>query len=156
MSNAKYIGLDVHQATTVAAVLDASGKLVMEAIVETKAATILDFIEGIRGELNVTLEEGTCADWLHDLLEPHVHRVVVCDPRKNALLKTTRPVMGCSHMQIKRATWTGQGLAPGLRQVSRRSSAMGTLTKNLGRVAPLLCLARREKSIRARDRSTFE
>jgi hypothetical protein len=45
MSNAKYIGLDVHQATTVAAVLDSSGKLVMEAIVETKAATILDFIE---------------------------------------------------------------------------------------------------------------
>jgi transposase len=87
MSNAKYIGLDVHQATTVAAVLDASGKLVMEAIVETKAATILDFLEGIRGELNVTLEEGTCAAWLHDLLEPHVHRVVVCDPRKNALLK---------------------------------------------------------------------
>jgi hypothetical protein len=72
MSNAKYMGLDVHQATTVAAVLDASGKLVMEAIVETKAATILDFIEGIRGELNVTLEEGTCAAWLHDLLEPHV------------------------------------------------------------------------------------
>ena len=59
----------------------------MEAIVETKASTILEFIGGIRGELNVTLEEGTCAAWLHDLLEPHVHRVVVCDPRKNALLK---------------------------------------------------------------------
>lgn len=87
MSNVKYIGLDVHQATTVAAVLDASGKLVMEAILETKASTILEFIGGIRGELNITLEEGTCAAWLHDLLEPHVHRVVVCDPRKNALLK---------------------------------------------------------------------
>lgn len=87
MSSAKYIGLDVHQATTVAAVLDLSGKLIMEAIVETKASTILEFIGGIRGELNITLEEGTCAAWLHDLLEPHVHRVVVCDPRKNALLK---------------------------------------------------------------------
>jgi transposase len=87
MSNVKYIGLDVHQATTVAAVLDGSGKLVMEAIIETKASTMLEFIRGIRGELNVTLEEGTCAAWLHDLLEPHVHRVVVCDPRKNALLK---------------------------------------------------------------------
>jgi transposase len=87
MSNAKYIGLDVHQATTVAAVLDVSGKLVMEAIVETKASTILELVDGIRGELNVTLEEGTCAAWLHDLLEPHVHCVVVCDPRKNALLK---------------------------------------------------------------------
>ena len=86
MSSANYIGLDVHQATTVAAVLDGSGKLVMEAIVETKAATLLQFIRGISGELHVTLEEGTCAAWLHDLLLPHVNRVIVCDPRKNALL----------------------------------------------------------------------
>jgi transposase-like protein len=35
----------------------------------------------------VTFEEGTCAAWLHDLLKPHVSRLVVCDPRKNALLK---------------------------------------------------------------------
>ena len=25
--------------------------------------------------------------WLHDLLKPHVSRLVVCDPRKAALLK---------------------------------------------------------------------
>src|ERR1700730_7772280 len=28
-----------------------------------------------------------CAAWLHDLLQPHVAEVLVCDPRKNALLK---------------------------------------------------------------------
>jgi transposase len=71
----------------VAAVLDAHGKLVMECIVETKASTLLDLIRGLRGELHVTLEEGTWAAWLHDLLKPHVKRLVVCDPRKNALLK---------------------------------------------------------------------
>jgi Transposase len=38
--------------------------------------------------LQVTLEEGTCAAWLHDLLKPHVTGVLVCDPRKNALLKS--------------------------------------------------------------------
>jgi transposase len=37
--------------------------------------------------LHVTLEEGTCAAWLHDLLKPHVTQVLVCDPRKNALIK---------------------------------------------------------------------
>jgi transposase len=36
----------------------------------------------------VTFEEGTCAAWLHDLLKSHVTRVLVCDPRKNSLLKT--------------------------------------------------------------------
>ena len=59
----------------------------MESILETKAATILQFIHGLRGSLHVTFEEGTCAAWLHDLLKPHVTQVLVCDPRKNALLK---------------------------------------------------------------------
>src|ERR1700675_4496915 len=87
MNDAKYIGLDVHQATISVAVLDSAGKLVMEAILETKCETILQFIHGLRGTLHVTLEEGTCAAWLHDLLRPHVAEVLVCDPRKNALLK---------------------------------------------------------------------
>jgi transposase len=87
MNDAKYIGLDVHQATISAVVLDSTGRLVMESILETKAATILQFVHGLRGSLHVTFEEGTCAAWLHDLLKPHVTQVLVCDPRKNALLK---------------------------------------------------------------------
>jgi hypothetical protein len=59
----------------------------MEAILETKAETILQFIQGLRGSLHVTLEEGTCAAWLHDLLKPHVAAVLVCDSRKNAAMK---------------------------------------------------------------------
>jgi transposase len=88
MTDAKYIGLDVHQATISVAVLDSTGKVVMEAILETKAETILQFIRGLRSSLHVTFEEGTCAAWLHDLLKPHVTQVLVCDPRKNALLKS--------------------------------------------------------------------
>ena len=87
MDSEKYIGLDVHQATIVVAVMDSSGKLVMESILETKAATILQFFAGLRGTLSVTFEEGTWAAWLYDLLKPHVDKLVVCNPRKNALLK---------------------------------------------------------------------
>src|SRR6267154_6487868 len=87
MNEAKYIGLDVHQATISVAVRDSDGKLVMEAILETKAETILQFVRGLRGSLHVTFEEGTCAAWLYALLKPHVTQVLVCDPRKNALLK---------------------------------------------------------------------
>src|SRR5207253_9509017 len=87
MSSEKYIGLDVHQATISVAVLDSRGKLVMESIVETKAATILDFFAGLRGTLSVNFEEGTWADWLYDLIKPNVDKLVVCNPRKNALLK---------------------------------------------------------------------
>jgi hypothetical protein len=87
MDSKIYIGLDVHQASISAAVLDCAGKLVMECIIETKAATVLDFIQGMRGELRVAFEEGTSAAWLYDLIKPHVAHVIVCDPRKNALLK---------------------------------------------------------------------
>jgi hypothetical protein len=86
----KYIGLDVHKEAIVIAVLNGSGKLVMESVVETKASSILQFIHGLRGELHVTWEEGTWAAWLHDLLQPQVEHVLVCDPRRNALLKEGR------------------------------------------------------------------
>ena len=46
MNSEKYIGLDVHQATISVAVMDSTGKLVMECILETKAATILEFFCG--------------------------------------------------------------------------------------------------------------
>ena len=42
MNDAKYIGLDVHQATISVAVLDSSGKLVMEAILETQTSRVQD------------------------------------------------------------------------------------------------------------------
>ena len=87
MNSEKYIGLDVHQATISVAVLDSTGKLVMESILETKASTILEFFAGLRGTLSVTFEEGTWAAWLYDLLKPHVANLIVCNPRKNALVK---------------------------------------------------------------------
>src|SRR5258708_4001782 len=87
MNDAQYIGMDVNQATISVAVRDSRGNLVMEAILETKAETILQFVRGLGGSLHVTFEEGTWAAWLHDLLKPHVRKVVVCDPRKNALLR---------------------------------------------------------------------
>ena len=40
MSQEKYIGMDVHQATISVAVMDAGGKLIMECLLETKASTI--------------------------------------------------------------------------------------------------------------------
>src|SRR5262249_9819675 len=83
----KYIGMDVHKEAIVIAVLDGKGRLGVESLVGTKASSILQFIHGLRGELHVTWEEGTWAGWLYDLLQPQVPQVLVCDPRRNALLK---------------------------------------------------------------------
>ena len=87
MNQAKYIGMDVHLATISVAVMNSAGNVVMESIIETNAATILQFIQGLRGSLFVTFEEGTSAAWLYDLLQPRVTKVTVCNSRKNALLK---------------------------------------------------------------------
>ena len=86
MDSIKYVGMDVHKETVSIAVRNQAGKIVMETVIETRANAILDCIRGMRGELHITFEEGTWAAWLYDLLHPHVARVVVCDPRRNALL----------------------------------------------------------------------
>jgi transposase len=75
------------QTTISVAVMDSSGKLILESVLETKDSTILQFIDGLCGSLLVTFEEGTSAAWLYDLLRSRVAKVLVCDPRKNALLK---------------------------------------------------------------------
>ncbi len=88
MSEVKFIGLDVHKTSITAAVLDENGKFLMQSVFVTQSAAILGFIAGVRGTLRVTFEEGTHAAWLYDLLRPRVSEVLVCNPRKNALLKS--------------------------------------------------------------------
>ena len=87
MNSIKYVGLDVHRDTISVAVLNADGKLVMQSVIATRATTILDFLRGLSGTLYVTFEEGTHSAWLYDLLVRRVAHLVVCNPRKNALLK---------------------------------------------------------------------
>jgi transposase len=67
--------------------MNSAGKIVLECVIETKASIILRFIDGLRGDLHVTLEKGTRAAWLFDLLTPHVTKLLVCDPRNNASMK---------------------------------------------------------------------
>ena len=139
MNDAKYIGLDVHQERLPATVLDSTGKLVMESILETKAETILQFVRGLRGSLHVTFEEGTCAAWLHDLLKPHVIQVLVCDPRKNALLKVgnkndridSRKLAELLRSNLLRSVFHEN---TGLRTMKELARSYMTITKDLTRV----------------------
>src|SRR5262244_4077203 len=82
----KYIGFDLHQATTVVAVLDAEGKQVLETIVATEAPAVTRLLQAIDGPLHVTFEETTQAAWLYEVVRAHVAEVIVCDPRRNKLL----------------------------------------------------------------------
>ena len=139
MDNTKYIGMDVHKETISIAVLNSSGKLVMKCIIETKAITIVQFVQGLRGDLHVTLEEGTWAAWLYDLLRPHVTELVVCNPRMNALLKEgstsdwidARKLAELLCMNKLKPVCHGEH---GLRMLKELSRSYLTISKDLGRV----------------------
>jgi transposase len=77
----KYVALDVHQATTVASVREESGRVIARTILPTEAPALVEWFRGMRGAVHVAFEEGTQAQWLHELLVPLVDRVVVCDQR---------------------------------------------------------------------------
>lgn len=79
--NTKYVGLDVHQETTVASVREEHGQVVARLILPTTEVALVELFGGMRGSVQVALEEGTQAHWLHTLLTPLVARVVVCDRR---------------------------------------------------------------------------
>jgi transposase len=138
-SNVKYIGLDVHKEAIAIAVLNGAGKLVMESIVETKASTLLDFLHGLRGQVHVTLEEGTWAAWLYDVLRPHVQEIVVCNPRRNALLKESsksdkvdaRKLAELLRTGMVRAVYHGEH---GLRTLRELARSYQVVSKDLKRV----------------------
>ena len=85
----KYVALDVHQATTLASVRAEGGRVIARSIMATEEPVIVEWFSGMRGAVHVAFEEGTQAQWLHDLLEPVVDRVVVCDPNPK-LISTSK------------------------------------------------------------------
>ena len=139
MDSAKYVGMDVHTEAISFAVRNSAGKLIMESILETKANTILEFIQGLRGNVHVTFEEGTWAAWLYDLLKPHVTKVVVCNPRKNALLKDgnkgdkidARKLSELLHLNNLKPVYHGEH---GIRTLKELARSYLTISKDLGRV----------------------
>ena len=79
--NTKYVGLDAHQAMTVATVRSEGGRVIARSVVETSDESIREYFSAMAGSVHVVFEEGTQAQWLYDLLSPRVDRVIVCDRR---------------------------------------------------------------------------
>src|ERR1700739_3740057 len=139
MTSTQYIGMDVHKESISVAVRNAAGKIVMECVIETKASTILQFFDGLRGHVHVTFEEGTWAAWLYDLLRPHVTKLVVSDPRRNALLQEGNQNAPVDARKLAELLQNNQ-LRPvyhgdhGLRALKELVRSYLTITKDLSRV----------------------
>ena len=81
-----YVGMDVHRASIVIAVLNGAGRVVERITLETNGARVRNYLKQLQGRVYVTFEEGTQAHWLYNLVQPLVTEVIVCDPRHNKLL----------------------------------------------------------------------
>src|SRR5260370_7481533 len=66
---------------TVAWVGGEGGRVIGRKGMPTEAPALVEFFHGMRGTVHVAFEEGTQAQWLHELVAPLVDRVVVCDQR---------------------------------------------------------------------------
>ena len=77
----EYLALDVHQATIVGVARDERGTIVLRATIPTEARAILQLVKSAGPRVHVAFEEGTQAQWLHDLLVPHAEKVIVCNTR---------------------------------------------------------------------------
>src|SRR5262249_1048809 len=138
MISIKYIGMDVHTESTSIVVRNSSGKIVMECVVEAKASILLQFLDGLRGDLRVVFEEGTWAIWLYDLLKPHVTEVLVCNTRKNAVRKGSKSdrIDVCKlseqlYMNNVKSVYHGEH---GLRMMKELARSYLTIIKDLTRV----------------------
>jgi transposase len=82
-----FVGADVHSAVTVIEAQTDNGKTVMEAKVPTTVSALSHVLRGLGGQVQLAFEEGSQAEWLHERLSPVVHRLVVCDPRRNKAMQ---------------------------------------------------------------------
>jgi hypothetical protein len=61
MYDGKSFGLNVHQPTISAVVVDLTIKLMMQCVLETKPTIIPEYLQALRGSLHVTFEGRTSA-----------------------------------------------------------------------------------------------
>jgi len=161
MKRDKYIGMDVHQATTVVAVLDANGKVIWETIIPTQAGPIIEMLESLSGTLHVTFEETTQADWLYEVVRAHVAEVVVCDPRRNKLLSEgskadkvdARRLAELLRVGMLRSVYHGN---EGTRQLKQLARAYQTLLSDTQRTMARIKAMYRSRGIHTPGRGVYQ
>jgi hypothetical protein len=86
MSAQHYIALDTHCEFSEMAVISRTGRVLKRQRCETAIPSLVAALESVRRPRTLTFEEGPLADWLARNLRPHVERLIVCEPRRNALI----------------------------------------------------------------------
>ena len=86
MSTRHFIALDTHCEFCEMVAVSTTGRVVKRERCNTTIPDLVTTLESVRGPKTLTFEEGPLADWLARNLRPHVEQVIVCEPRRNALI----------------------------------------------------------------------
>lgn len=82
-----YLAIDAHAGHCVLGVMQEDGEWLGEERFATSAQNLIERVEAAPGsEKELTFEEGPMAQWMAEALRGRVQRLVVSDPRENALI----------------------------------------------------------------------
>jgi transposase len=120
----RFIGLDVHAASTTFAVINESGKRLGAHVVETNGQALVEQLKTIPGDKYVCLEEGTQSAWVYEILSPHAKEVTVAVvPESRGQKDDERDAFGLAERlrtgAIKRKVFKEAGQFRMLRELAR-------------------------------------
>lgn len=79
----QYLAFDTHINHCELCVRNGKGEEIDHAWIPTEANRLIEAIQKVPGPKTVAVEEGCLADWMKRLIEPHVTRFVICNPKHN-------------------------------------------------------------------------
>jgi hypothetical protein len=126
----RYLGLDVHAASSRLVVRSESGKRLGQSVIETPGQALIEAIRMIPGPRRLCLEEGTQSAWLYEILSPHVTETVVAMVRRNPAQNSgALDAHGLAEKlrsgQIERAVFKASGQFSLLRERARMHRSLG-------------------------------
>src|SRR5690349_18052995 len=103
----RYVGLDVHSGSTTIGVIGPSGRRLSTQVVETNGRALVEAIRLLARPTHVCLEEGLQAEWVYEILKPHVDELVVVRVEQSRGQKSdTRDAFGLAERLRMRAVGT--------------------------------------------------
>lgn len=85
--NQVYIGIDLHSKHSTIGFMNEEGRFIGQHEVQTTANNLINQVTAIPAERKqLTLEQSNMAFWAAEQLREHVDRLIVCEPRYNALI----------------------------------------------------------------------
>ena len=153
----RYLGLDVHAASSTLVVLSQNGKQLRRSVIETNGRALVEAIGAIPGHRRLCFEEGTQSAWLYEILSPHVQETVVAMPGRSPGQKSdSLDARGLAEKlrsgQIERPVFKAPGQFSLLRERARMHS---TIARDLVRVQARLKSQYRARGIRTPGASVY-